>query len=101
MNSQAVITSVLSASLLVNICSGSSQTERVADSDVQICTLAIDTTPPGVKALMSCYPEQVVSYFDGKIFFDDEECLVFDDGLEKSFLQALDEADVEDMFSIP
>lgn len=101
MNSQAVITSVLSASLLVNICSGSTQTEQVADGDVQISTFAMDTTPQGVKALMSCYPEQVVSYSDGKIVFADEECLVFDDGLERSFLQSLDKADVEDMFSIP
>ena len=101
MNSQAVITSVLSASLLVNICSGSTQTEQVADGDVQISTFAMDTTPQGVKALMSCYPEQVVSYSYGKIVFADEECLVFDDGLERSFLQSLDKADVEDMFSIP
>lgn len=100
MNSQAVIISVLSASLLVNICSGSPQTEQVADGDVQVSAYAMDTIPPGVKALMSCYPEQVVSYFDGKIVFAGEECLVFDDGLEKSFLQSLDDADVEDMFSI-
>ncbi|MBQ1707707.1 MAG: M15 family metallopeptidase [Bacteroidales bacterium] len=57
--------------------------------------------PPQVQTLLDCYPESILSYSRGRIRFVNGRSLVFDDGKAKDYLQMLDRADIEDMFSMP
>lgn len=53
------------------------------------------------KALTTAYPQFISAIKDNKVIFTDGTEMKFDDGAEKSFLQRLNNCDVEDMFSIP
>ncbi|MGM9868715.1 MAG: M15 family metallopeptidase [Sodaliphilus sp.] len=57
--------------------------------------------PAGAKALMKAYPDFVKGYRDNKLLMADGTTLVYDDGKEKTFEQRLNNADPEDMFTIP
>ncbi len=56
--------------------------------------------PTGVRALMKAYPSVVKGWKDNSIVFSDGTTLPYDDGKKKTFDQTLDNADIEDMFSI-
>ena len=58
-----------------------------------------DNIPAGARILMECYPDFVKGYKDGEIIFTDGTSIVYDDKREKSFIQKLDDADMEDMFA--
>ena len=60
---------------------------------------ADNAVPPGAQTLISCYPDFVKGYRDGKLVMADGSTIVYDDGRKKSFVQLLDEADPEDMFA--
>lgn len=53
------------------------------------------------KALTTAYPSFISGISDNKVLFTDGTRMSFDDGTDKSFLQRLNNCDVEDMFSIP
>ena len=55
--------------------------------------------PAGAQALMEAYPDFITGYRDNKILFKDGTEMTYDDGREKSFVQKLDDADIEDMFA--
>ena len=61
----------------------------------------VDSIPSEVQVLLSCYKESILTYKEGLFFFKNGNTLVFDDLKEKSFLQELDDADIQDMFQIP
>ena len=58
-----------------------------------------DEVPAGARILMEVYPDFVKGYQDGKILMSDGTTMTYDDKREKSFLQKLDDADLEDMFA--
>jgi len=60
-----------------------------------------DTLPAGVKALIKAYPKQNFKYENNHIVFSDGSKIVWDDGKKKEFIDMMEEADIEDMFSIP
>lgn len=62
-------------------------------------TVTDNSIPDGARILMECYPDFVKGYKDGQILFTDGTSIVYDDKREKSFLQKLDDADMEDMFA--
>ena len=77
----------------------SASTEAVASSPEN--KAATGDIPPGAKALMKAYPDFVKGYRDNKLIMADGSTLVYDDGKEKTFDQRLNNADPEDMFTIP
>lgn len=60
-----------------------------------------DTIPLGAKSLMKAYPTQIKAYRDNMIVFMDGASIPYDDGMRKTFLQRLDNSDIEDMFKTP
>lgn len=58
-----------------------------------------DSIPLGAKLLLEAYPESVKAYADNTIILKNGVSIVFDDGEEKSIVEAMDKADIEDMFS--
>ncbi len=57
--------------------------------------------PIGAQALMDNYPALVKGYQDNHLLLTNGKSLLYDDKREKSFIERMDEADVEDMFSQP
>ncbi len=57
--------------------------------------------PPYAQRLIEAYPDFLLRYEDNHIVFKDGAKIVFDDGRKKTFVQQLDDCDIEDMFSIP
>lgn len=55
--------------------------------------------PGGARILMEVYPDFVKGYKDGDILMSDGTSMPYDDKKEKTFLQKLDNADLEDMFA--
>ncbi len=63
-------------------------------------TISSDTIPENVRKIMKVYPDFNISYSDNHLVFTDGTTIVYDDGREKSFVEKLDDCDVEDMFSM-
>ena len=59
-----------------------------------------DTIPLGAQKLILSYPTLALKYADNRIIFPDGEGIIYDDGRKKSFIELLDDCDVEDMFSM-
>lgn len=71
-----------------------------AEENTDIFTAKSAEVPEGAARLIAAYPEQNIRYENNMIIFPDGYSIVFDDGTEKSFEEKLDNADVEDMFSL-
>lgn len=59
-----------------------------------------DTIPLGAQKLILSYPTLALKYANNKIIFPDGEGIIYDDGRQKSFIELLDDCDIEDMFSM-
>ena len=59
-----------------------------------------DSIPENVKKIMEVYPDFNISYKNNQLVFPDGTTIIYDDGREKSFVEKLDDCDVEDMFSM-
>lgn len=59
-----------------------------------------DTIPLGAQKLIRSYPTLALKYADNQIIFPDGEGIVYDDGRQKSFIEQLDDCDIEDMFAM-
>ena len=55
--------------------------------------------PLGAQVLMEAYPDFIKGYSNNKILFHDGTEMTYDDGRQKSFVEKLDDADIEDMFA--
>ena len=64
-----------------------------------IDSVGADTIPIGVKALLSVYSDFIVGYDDGYLRLSDGSKLLYDDKQDKTFVEKMDNADPEDMFS--
>jgi len=56
--------------------------------------------PPRALTLIKAYPALKLTYKDNHIIFPDGSSILFDDGKEKDFVSMLDNADIDDMFSL-
>lgn len=65
----------------------------------QICNAQIKEEI--IKQLINAYPNFIDRYEDGYVFLQDGTRLLFDDGKNKSFIETLDNSDIEDMFACP
>lgn len=63
-------------------------------------TASVDTIPQYVQKIMDAYPDFGIKYVAGNIVFSDGAIIPCDDGKEKSFVEKLDDCDIEDMFSM-
>lgn len=54
--------------------------------------------PIGVSALIEAYPEMGMTYNNNFIIFKDGTGIIYDDKIDKTYLEMLDNCDVEDMF---
>ncbi len=61
----------------------------------------INSVPQEAQWLIEAYPEQKLQYKDGKIVFPDGYAVEWDDGKKKSFVEQLDNSDIEDSFAMP
>ena len=82
------------------------QTQSPAEGDSSIDTLAIkqsnnstiaSSEPLFVRCLIDAYPDQQLSFSDDSLRFPDGTSLPYDDGLQKTIVEMLDNADIEDM----
>lgn len=65
-----------------------------------ISTDRVDTIPQYVKKIIYAYPDFGIRYSDGNLVFKNGTIIKCDDGKDKSFVEKLDNCDVEDMFSM-
>ena len=63
-------------------------------------TASLDSIPENVRKIIEVYPDFKISYNNNQLVFPDGTTIVYDDGREKSFVEKLDDCDVEDMFSM-
>lgn len=59
------------------------------------------SVPAGAATLMKAYPNFVTGYKDGKLLLADGTSMTYNDGKHKSYTELLDNADPDDMLSIP
>ena len=57
-----------------------------------------EVVPLGAKALIDSYLDFNLKYIDNAIVFEDGTRIIYDDGIEKSYLEKLDHCDIEDMY---
>ena len=102
-----VLTSVLTAGLgcgKSNAASPETQNDT-NDSQEEAKTEAVASEaqqadiPLGAQVLMEAYPDFIKGYSNNKILFTDGTEMTYDDGRKKSFVEKLDDADIEDMFA--
>ena len=82
-------------------------TEETAGTDIQkesstptdSLPIQEESIPSGVKRLIDAYPDLVLEYRDNLVIINGEQ-ITYDDGVKKSFIQRLDDCDIEDMFAI-
>ena len=90
----------LSAYLGVNLCKQaaaqpfpeSEQTPHVGGKN------STGQIPRYAKILMDCYPDYVKGYKDNYLIMSDGSKILYDDGQQKTPIERLDHADIEDMF---
>lgn len=61
---------------------------------------AQNAVPEGARKLIAAYPNLSLRYEDNHIIFPDGTSIVYDDGRAKTFVEQLDDCDIEDMFAI-
>lgn len=59
----------------------------------------MDNLPFGIQKLIAAYPSMNFSYQDNILSVNGEK-IVYDDGKQKSFIEQLDNCDIEDMFAM-
>ena len=69
-------------------------------STASTSTATSDSIPENVRKIIEVYPDFKISYNNNQLVFPDGTTIVYDDGREKSFVEKLDDCDVEDMFSM-
>lgn len=89
----------LSIIILVFWCSTVGFAQTSDNSHVQIETVD-EKIPEFAQRLIRAYPEQQLKYENHAIVFPDGTSILYDDGLEKTFEQRLNQPDLEDMFWI-
>ena len=58
------------------------------------------TVPVAAQKVIDAYPDFKITYKDNTICFEDGTKIIYDDGRAKSFVEKLDDCDIEDMFSM-
>lgn len=98
---------VIFSCVLLICCSNFSEKQKETEmSSDSLCSwedssvFMSDTIPLFAKRIIEAYPEFDIKYSDNQLIFPDGVSVVYDDGKEKSFIEKLDNCDVEDMFSI-
>lgn len=102
---------LLSVSCILLICCGnmtekktsqtpSSDSLSVSEDGVSETVVDTDTIPLYAKKVMAAYPDFKLKYADNKLIFEDGTTIICDDGRSKSFVEKLDDCDIEDMFSM-
>ena len=98
---------ILSIMLLLSNCSYHNETivnHETLESKEKILEFeTLETTkeeivPLGAKALIDSYIDFNLKYIDNDIVFEDGTRIIYDDGIEKSYLEKLDHCDIEDMY---
>lgn len=74
---------------------------RRTDTTMDSQTPAPAEIPVGAQALMDNYPTLIKGYQDNQLLLTNGKTILYDDKREKSFIERMNEPDVEDMFSQP
>ena len=107
MNKNMTLTlSILSLGLLACNDGSVNRPEIAKNSPDTICnietnnTVSVDTIPKYAHKIIDAYPDFSIKYEDGNLVFTDGTKIPCDDGKDKSFVEKLDNCDIEDMFSM-
>ena len=83
-------------------CTGVSQPSAASQNEISKTTfLKEDTIPQYAQKIIETYKDFQLEYKEEALVFSDGTIIVCDDGREKSFIEKLDNCDIEDMFSMP
>lgn len=74
----------------------SSESQSGSEDSLQ----TIDTIPFYAKKIIDAYRDFNIEYSNNRLIFADGNSIVCDDGREKSYVEKLDNCDIEDMFSM-
>jgi hypothetical protein len=89
---------LLSVMLFTGInCGESNSKEKTVNKNNS--TDSLKNIPEGLKKLVQAYPEFLEKAEENKLYWKDGTVMIYDDGIEKTFDEKLDNPDLEDMFS--
>lgn len=76
-------------------------TETVSTSIADTVPVKTEVIPEGARRIIDAYPDFNLRYENNKIIFTDGYAVIYDDGKKKTFVQKLDDSDIEDSFAMP
>lgn len=89
---------LLSLALLLSCNAAQTQTaDSITTTTDTTPAATTDTIPLFVQCLMEAYPNHIIGYADNLIYWSDSTTMVYDDGKAKTFVEMMDNADIEDM----
>lgn len=91
----------LSSLCCINACTQAQESKSVIPTEKADSIPSTTEIPSGVRALLASYPDFIKSYSDGRLTLSNGEEVIYDDKKEKTFVERMDGADIEDMFTQP
>lgn len=104
------IFSVLSTACLTILACSNTQASKIGETQsvaaekqdtVSLKSQEVVDIPQEAQWLIDAYPDAKLQYKDGNIVFPDGYAVVWDDGRDKTFVEQLDDSDIEDSFAMP
>lgn len=89
---------MLSLGLLMACNAAQTQTtDSIATPNDTNAVASAEAIPLFVQCLMEAYPEHIIGYADNLVYWSDSTTMIYDDGKEKTIVEMMDNADIEDM----
>ena len=100
MKCQRLLILAVSSLCSMNACSQTQEPNVISIEKADSIPSAVEI-PSGAKALSATYPDFIKGYSDGSLTLSNGEKIIYDDKTQKSFVEQMDNADIEDMFTQP
>lgn len=100
MKCQRLLIIAVSSLCSMNACSQTQESNTISIEKADSIPSTAEI-PLGVRALLASYPDFIKGYSDGSITLSNGEGVIYDDKKAKSFIERMDNADIEDMFTQP
>ncbi len=85
---------------LVDARGGDTLNNLVEMGNVNVAGEETEVIPQGAQRIIDAYPDFKLRYENNKIIFPDGYSVIYDDGKKKTFVQKLDDSDIEDCFAM-
>ena len=100
MKCQRLLIIAVSSLCSMNACSQTQEPNVISIEKADSIPSAVEI-PSGAKALSATYLDFIKGYSDGSLTLSNGEKIIYDDKTQKSFVEQMDNADIEDMFTQP